>query len=96
MVVLLERGQGSSITRIGAATTHSEPFGDAGKSIPSIGAYPDGRDELRGRVIAAVNAMADQLDRFVGLDARWLYPLTYTVAGSKPDAARSPRPDPPE
>ncbi len=45
-----------------------------------IGRYPDGRDAQRAQATATLRAMAAEVAGYEGLDARWIFPLGYSVA----------------
>ena len=48
-----------------------------------IGRYPDGRDARRAEATAALRAMAVKVAAYEGLDARWIFPLGYSVAATR-------------
>ena len=49
-----------------------------------VGSYPDGRDAQRDEAKALLRAVADKIETYVGLDARWIFPLGWSVAAIKP------------
>jgi SAM-dependent methyltransferase len=54
-----------------------------------IGTYPDGRDGEREQAKTVLRAMAAQLERYVGLDSRWIFPLGYSVAATRVQASET-------
>lgn len=55
-----------------------------------IGRYPDGRDAMREHAIGELYAMADQVAAYTGLDARWVFPLGYSVVATRPGVEPAP------